>query len=101
MNDKTISIQAILDGIDYLKSNFVAKLDEQTDQAIQSYTNLKQGILSSANIDSIVNEIKEKVAQLQSNYNEVADTIRKELTTTEELVSQNTKNIMDTLSNGK
>lgn len=101
MDSKTVSVQAILDGIDYLKVNFVAKLDEQTEQAIQSYTSLKQGVLSSATIDSIIGEIKGKVTQLQNSYNEVADTIRKELSTSEGIISQSNKSILDTLNNGR
>lgn len=101
MDNKTVSTQAILDGMDYMKTNFIAKLDEQTEQAIQSYASLKQGVLSSAVIDEIIAEIKGKVSQLQNNYNEVAESIRKDLSTTEELISQSNKNIQDTLTNGR
>lgn len=100
MDNKTISIQAILDGIDYLDVNFMAKLDEEIDHVLEVYNNLKSGGMSSSSIDVILDEIKLKVTSLQSSYQEVCDSIKKEMGVTEELVSQSSKSILDVLSNG-
>lgn len=100
MDSKTVSTQAILDGVDYLNVNFMAKLDEEVGRALEVYNNLKNGGMSSASIDVILNEIQSKVTSLQAGYQEVCDTIKKEMGVTEELVSQSSKSIVDTLSNG-
>lgn len=99
MSDKTVSIQAILDGIDYLKNNFIAKLDDQTQQAIDAYTNLNQSLSSTA-IDEVVAELKLKVENLQKSYNDIAEKIRVDLSASEEVIAQSSKNILDTLNNG-
>ena len=57
MDSKQASKTAILEGIDYLKSQFTNRMNEQIMQVNQAYTSLSGGAVTSADIDSIVNEL--------------------------------------------
>lgn len=98
MDNRDVSVTAILEGVDYLKSQFVANLDEQAESAIGVYQQMMgQGTLSSGNIDTITQEIRGRIAAIQSNFNTLAADLRRQLTESADVISQGTKNIESSL----
>lgn len=102
MDNRNVSTIGIGEGIDYLGREFIAKLDEQTEQAIQAYTSLQaQGILSSATIDGITNEIKAKVSQLQNNFDTLAMQLKKDMGVSQENITMERTAIENELGQGR
>lgn len=98
MDNRDVSVTAILEGVDYLKSQFVATLDEQAESAIGVYQQMMgQGTLSSGNIDTITQEIRGRIAAIQSNFNTLAVDLRRQLTESADVIAQGTKNIESSL----
>lgn len=100
-DNKNVSTQAIADGIENLKKEFIATLDEQTEEAINTYTQMQsQGILSSANIDSITSEIKAKVTELQNDFDDLANKLKQSMLQSQEGIESQRHDIENQLSNG-
>ena len=98
---KNVSTMGIADGIEYLKTQFIAKLDEQTEEAINTYTQIQaQGTLSSANIDSITGEIKTKVTNLQNDFDDLANKLKQGMFQSQEEIERHRSDIENQLSNG-
>lgn len=101
MDNKEASVTAILEGVDYLKTQFDNHMTEETEQVNQAYDSLKAGGLTSANIDEIFMEIKTKINNLKQEFETVETNIRNDLTTSAETIDTSTKNIVDTLNQGR
>ena len=86
MDSKQASKTAILEGIDYLKSQFTNRMNEQIMQVNQAYTSLSGGALTSADIDSIVNDIKSRINKLQQDFENVEANIRRDLNTSADTI---------------
>ena len=100
-DNKNVSTLGIADGIEYLKNEFIAKLDEQTEEAINTYTQMQsQGTLSSANIDSITGEIKAKVTKLQNDFDDLANKLKQGMFLSQEEIESHRRDIENQLSNG-
>ena len=98
---KNVSTMGIADGIEYLKTEFIAKLDEQTEEAINTYTQIQaQGTLSIANIDSITGEIKTKVTNLQNDFDDLANKLKQGMFQSQEEIERHRSDIENQLSNG-
>ena len=98
---KNVSTMGIADGIEYLKTEFIAKLDEQTEEAINTYTQIQaQCTLSSANIDSITGEIKTKVTNLQNDFDDLANKLKQGMFQSQEEIERHRSDIENQLSNG-
>lgn len=100
MNSKQVSVAAILDGIDHLKTQFTNHMTEETQKVNEAYDSLRAGGLTSANIDSIVSEIKTRIARLQQDFEQVEEGIRKDLNASAETIDASNKSIMDNLNRG-
>ncbi len=98
MNNKTVSVKSIQVSIDYLEKDLIAKLDENINEVVNTYKNLQEKeILSSANIDKLVLEIRAKITKLQNDFTELATDIKKTMVqSTEDITIQNS-NIEKTL----
>ena len=101
MDRKEASVTAILEGIDYLKTQFDNHMTEETDQVNEAYDSLKAGGLTSQKIDEIFNEIKAKINGLKQEFETVEGNIKNDLTTSAETIDTADKSILDTLSQGK
>ncbi len=101
MDRKEASVTAILEGIDYLKTQFDNHMTEETDQVNEAYDSLKAGGLTSQKIDEIFNEIKAKINGLKQEFETVEANIKNDLTTSAETIDTADKSILDTLSQGK
>ena len=100
MNNKQVSVQSINESIDYLDKEFIAKLDENVSGVLQSYSEFKEkGILSSANIDELVIEIKAKITKLQKDFDDLAMNIKKTMTQSSEDIIIQSSNIEKTMMN--
>lgn len=98
---KNVSTLGIADGIDYLQSNFINKLDENVQEAVNAYKNLQsQEILSSANIDSITSEIQAKVTQLQNDFDELGSNLKQGMFQSQEAIESHRSELENQLSNG-
>ena len=90
MDNKTVSTVAINEAIDYMNSQFMSKLDDNTVKILEQFNDLKsKEILTSANIDSLVAEIKGKINALQNSFDNVAATIRQNMAASEESIAAN------------
>ena len=90
MDNKTVSTVAINEAIDYINTQFMAKLDDDTAKILDQFNDLKaKEILTSANIDSLVSEIKGKINALQSSFDRVAATIKQNMAASEEAIAAN------------
>ena len=101
MDRKEASVTAILEGIDYLKTQFDNHMTEETDQVNEAYDSLKAGGLTSQKIDEIFNEIKAKINGLKQEFETVEANIKNDLTTSAETIDTADKSSLDTLSQGK
>ena len=100
MDSKQASKTAILEGIDYLQSQFTNRMNEQIMQVNQAYTSLSGGALTSADIDSIVNDIKSRINKLQQDFENVEANIRRDLNTSADTIESGNANIKDILNQG-
>ncbi len=99
MNNKNVSAIGIEEGINYLDKEFIAKLDENVDEILKSYSSFtEQGILSSANVDMLISEIKSKITTLQNDYDQLAQQIRTSMSQSSETITMNRSNIENTLN---
>lgn len=99
--NKNVSTLSIADGIDYLQSQFIATLDDQVSEAITAYTSIQsQGILSSANIDSITEEIKGRVTTLQSNFDSLSQRLKSGMFQSQEEIEAHRNAIESQLQQG-
>ena len=90
MDNKTVSTVAINEAVDYINSQFMSKLDDDTAKILEQFNDLKaKEILTSANIDSLVAEIKGKINGLQNSFDNVAATIRQNMAASEEAIAAN------------
>lgn len=95
--DKQVSVTSILNGIDFLKTDFSTKMDAETEQVQQAYDSMTNDGLSSAEIDSIVSEIKSKILKLKDDFTSVEEDIRKDFNVSAETIQDATTNIQNTL----
>ena len=100
MDSKQASKTAILEGIDYLKSQFTNRMNEQIMQVNQAYTSLSGGALTSSDIDSFVNYIKSRINKLQQYFENVEANIRRDLNTSADTIESGNANIKDILNQG-
>ncbi len=101
MDNKNVSTIGIGEGIDYLEKQFIGPLDEQTTEILNSYSALQsQGILSSANIDSITAGIKSRIDLLQSNFNELAANLKNNMFQSSEAISAHRSQIESQMNEG-
>ena len=99
--NKNVSTLGISEGIDYLEKEFIAVLDDNAGEAIDTYTKVQSsGALSSANIDSITNEIKGKVSKLQSDFDELSQRLKQGMFQSQEEIERHRNEIENQLSNG-
>lgn len=101
MDRKEASVTAILEGIDYLKTQFDNHMTEETEQVNEAYDSLKAGGLTSQKIDEIFTDIKAKINGLKQEFETVEANIKNDLTTSAETIDTADKSILDTLSQGK
>lgn len=98
MNNKTASKELILEGIEYLKQDFTNRMNMQVQEIDTEYTELKtRGYLTSANIDSIIMEIKGKINNLKEDFESVSAQITRDLQTTSEILESGQRGIESTL----
>lgn len=95
--DKQVSVTSILNGIDYLKNDFSSKMDSETEQVQQAYDSMTNDGLSSAEINSIVSDIKTKILKLKDDFTAVEEGIRKDFNVSAETIREATTNIKNTL----
>ncbi len=101
MDNKNVSTLGIAEGIDYLEKEFIAVLDKNTEEAVDTYTKMQSsGALSSANIDSITNEIKGKVLKLQSDFDELSQRLKQGMFQSQEEIERHRNEIENQLGNG-
>lgn len=99
--NKIVSTLAIEDGIDYLEREVIAKLDEGADDAIKTVKDVQEsGALSSANIDSITDEIRGKLLSLQSDFDELSQRLKQGMFQSQEEIERHRNEIENQLSNG-
>lgn len=90
MDNKTVSTVAINEAIDYMNTQFMSKLDDDTTKILEQFNDLKaKEVLTSANIDSLVADIKGRINSLQSSFDNVAATIRQNMAASEEAIAAN------------
>lgn len=90
MDNKTVSTIAINESIDYMSTQLMAKLDDRTEQILGHFDELKsKGILTSANIDGLVAEVKNRMLTLQNDFDLLADNIKKNMATSGETIAAN------------
>ena len=96
-DSNVVSVIGIEEGINYIKTQFIAKLDDNVDEIINKYTAMTTGgVLSSANIDQIALEIKAKITQLQNNFDTLSAELTKAMAQSSEEVSTSTSTIENT-----
>ena len=100
MDRKEASVTAILEGVDYLKTQFNNHMTDETNQVNEAYDSLKTGGLTSQRIDEIFGEIKTRINNLKQEFDTVETNIRNDLTTSAETIDTADKNILDTLNQG-
>ncbi len=101
MDNKNVSTLSIADGIDYLSTQFIAKLDDQTQEAVDTYTKMQSsGALSSANIDAITLEIKAKVTKLQNDFDDLSNKLKQGMFQSQEEIESHRSEIENQLSQG-
>ena len=99
MDNKVVSTIGIEEGINYLEKEFIAKLDDNVEEILQSYSSLKeQGILSSANIDTISSEIRGRIQGLQNEFDQVAQQLRTNMAQSSESIAASRSSMENTLS---
>ena len=100
MDRKEASVTAILEGVDYLKTQFNNHMTDETNQVNEAYDSLRAGCLTSQRIDEIFGEIKTRINNLKQEFDTVETNIRNDLTTSAETIDTADKNILDTLNQG-
>ena len=100
MDRKEASVTAILEGVDYLKTQFNNHMTDETNQVNEAYDSLRAGGLTSRRIDEIFGEIKTRINNLKQEFDTVETNIRNDLTTSAETIDTADKNILDTLNQG-
>ena len=100
MDRKEASVTAILEGVDYLKTQFNNHMTDETNQVNEAYDSLRSGGLTSQRIDEIFGEIKTRINNLKQEFDTVETNIRNDLTTSAETIDTADKNILDTLNQG-
>lgn len=100
MDSKQVSVTAILEGIDYLRNQFTNHMIEETEKVNEGYTNLQNGALTNKEIDDIVDQIKTMITNLQDNFKQVEENIRRDLNASAETIDASNKNIMNNLNRG-
>lgn len=100
MDRKEASVTAILEGVDYLKTQFNNRMTDETNQVNEAYDSLRTGGLTSQKIDEIFREIKTRINNLKQEFDTVETNIRNDLTTSAETIDTADKNILDTLNQG-
>lgn len=98
MDNKNVSTISIQEGIDFLENQFIAKLDDNVQKIIDSYSKFsQQGILSSANIDDSIKEIKFKIRDLQHEFDQLAQKIKVSMSQSSENITTSRSNIENIL----
>ena len=73
-----------------MNTQFMSKLDDDTTKILEQFNDLKaKEVLTSANIDSLVADIKGRINSLQSSFDNVAATIRQNMAASEEAIAAN------------
>lgn len=98
--DRNVSTEAIQNGIEYLKIEFIGNLDSNVEDAIASYKSIQENALSSATVDQITNEIQAKVRNLQTEFNELADKLKQGMFLSQEEIVNHRNALENQLSNG-
>ena len=88
--ENTVSVQAIMAQVDMIKTKFASSMEEYKNNIDYAYTNVG---VTSANIDSIVADIKGEVERLKTRFDEVRMDIEKSLTESAEGASSDIQNI--------
>ena len=100
MDSTVVSTIGIQEGIDYIRTQFIAKLDDNVDEIINKYSAMSTGgVLSSANIDQIALEIKAKITQLQNNFDNLAADLTRAMSQSSEEVATSRSTIENDMSN--
>ena len=94
--ENTVSVQAIMAQVDMIKTKFASSMEEYKNNIDYAYTNVG---VTSANIDSIVADIKGEVERIKTRFDEVRMDIEKSLTESAEGASSDIKNIEKELGN--
>ena len=71
MDRKEASVTAILEGVDYLKTQFNNHMTDETNQVNEAYDSLSAGGLTSQRIDEIFGEIKTRINNLKQEFDTV------------------------------
>ena len=100
MDRKEASVTAILEGVDYLKTQFNNHMTDETNQVNEAYDSLRAGGLTSQRIDEIFGEIITRINNLKQEFDTVETNIRNDLTTSAETIDTADKSILDTLNQG-
>ena len=99
VDSKVVSTIGIEEGIDYLSSQFIAKLDDNVTEIINQYSSLSaNGTLSSENIDSLVAGIKAEVSKLQNNFDALSQKLKTNMSQSSETIATQRSNIENTLN---
>lgn len=98
--DRNVSTEAIAEGIEQLKTEFIGNLDSNVEDAIASYKSIQENALSSATVDQITNEIQAKVRNLQTEFNELADKLKQGMFQSQEEIVNHRTALERQLSNG-
>ena len=81
-----------------MKKSLLQLLDDNAGEAIDTYTKVQaSGALSSANIDSITNEIKGKVSKLQSDFDELSQRLKQGMFQSQEEIERHRSEIENQL----
>lgn len=98
-NSKVVSTIGIEEGIDYLSSQFIAKLDDNVNEIVEQYSSLSaNGTLSSENIDNLVAGIKAEVNKLQNNFDELSQKLKANMSQSSETITSQRTDIENTLN---
>ena len=100
-NSKVVSTIGIEEGIDYLSSQFIAKLDDNVNEIVEQYSSLSaNGTLSSENIDNLVTGIKAEINKLQNNFDELSQKLKTNMAQSSETIATQRADIENTLNQG-
>ena len=101
MDNRNVSTQGIIEGIDYLEKQFIANLDTQVEEIISTYANMQsQGTLSSADIDNISAGIRAKISSLQNDFGMLASNLKNSMGESSETIAAERSAMEDQLNSG-
>lgn len=96
-----VSNIAIAQMVDSLDTEFMNQMREEAQKIVGIYNSIKgQGILSSAEIDEIINGITSRVNHLENAFSQISAKIKTRLNDSDEAIRIQRQSTQSTLNNG-